>query len=137
MARTLPQLLIAATPHVRTSFTTSGRLVTSDTSKLAALLVDAVAAQLDKGFLRRPRVRRKGGRLYGLPTRYGPNKRPDVGIIADEWEMLAQFDDAGQFATVFLGPTDCLGGDVIDSEHQINSRIPARPPTLPLFGRGA
>ena len=31
--------------------------------------------------------------------------------------MLAQFDDTGQFTAVFIGPTDCFGGDVIDSEH--------------------
>jgi hypothetical protein len=51
--------------------------------------------------------------------------------------MLSQFDDAGQFTTVFIGPTDCLGGDIIDSKHQLNPRIPTRPPTLALSGRGA
>ena len=49
--------------------------------------------------------------------------------------MLAQFDDTGQFTAVFIGPTDCLGGDVIDSKHQLNPRISARLPTLPPSGR--
>lgn len=58
-----------------------------------------------------------GRRLYGLPARYSPDKRPNVGIVANERELLAQFDDAGQLTAVFISSPDCFGGDVINSEH--------------------
>ena len=106
-----------------------------DTSKLAALLPDAVAAQSDDAFFRGLRVRGEVGDAMGLQLAMVLTNDRTSGLSPMEGEMLAQLDDAGQFTAVFIGPTDCLGGDVIDSKHQLNPRISARLPTLPQSGR--
>src|SRR4051794_28447084 len=92
---------------------------------------------------RQPSAPRSGGILtslllpgrHRLPSGDDPHALPGLRVVADQWEVSPELDDAGQLATFMVGAADRFGGGFVDGKHTVQpgdgrggGQGPPRPP---------